>query len=162
MGKRLMVGVAGLVLLFGVAMVAAQGSTEEEGSATVQRAVFRVENLSCGACLSKINAALDPVAGFSGMGANLFRKMVAVDFAAPLSPEKIGEIITGLGYPAALDTVEALTEKQTFAYMRSRSGGRGYGGSCCGGGPAPQQSTVQCPGTGCVIPPASATTSTDS
>ncbi len=154
MVKKTMLTIAGLAMVFGAALVAATAAPEKEAVSTVQRAVFKVENITCGACLSKISSALEPVEGFSGMGANLLRKMVAVDFSAPLSPEKIREIVTKLGYPATLDSVEALTQKQTFAYQRSKRGG--YGASCCGGAPA--SSTAQCPGTqgGCIVPPAAA------
>ncbi len=89
------------------------------------------------------------------MGANMLRKLVAVDFKAPLTPEKIGAAITGLGYPATLDSVESLNENQTFAYMQSQRKGSGYGsGGCCGGGPAPAAPTA-CPGgsqSGCGLP----------
>jgi copper chaperone CopZ len=158
MMKRYLAAAFALALVFGAALVVAQADTEKEAApAEVQRAVFKVDNLTCGACLSKINSALEPVDGFYGMGANLLRKRVAVDFTAPLAPENIGEIITNLGYPATLDSVDALTEKQTFAYMRSQRRGGGYGGSCCGG----NQAAAQCPGTGCAVPPGSPKTGRD-
>ena len=130
---------AGLFLLLVAAVVTAQSSNETSESApastVTQRAVFQVENLTCGACFSKINSALGPLEGFSGMGANLFRKRVAVDFKTPLTPEEIGTAITDIGYPATLDSVESLTENQTFAYMQSKRNGSGFGrGGCCGGG----------------------------
>lgn len=166
--KKSLALMSGLALMLCTALVIAQAAQKQEAvpaegpPAKVQRAVFAVENLTCGACLNKINAALGPVEGFSGMGANLFRKMVAVDFIAPLAPEKIGTVITELGYPATLDSVESLTEKETFAYMRSQRRGGGYGGGgCCGGSPtAAVSAESQCPGTGagCSLPQGTAAT----
>ena len=147
--RKYLVVILGLSLALGSALVmAANEPASEKAAGPVQRAVFNVENLSCGACFSKIQAALSPVKGYSGMGANLFRKMVAVDFSAPLTPEKIAETITALGYPATLDSVAPVEENQSFAYLESQRQG-GYGGGCCGGGAA-----IQCPGggsTGCPV-----------
>ena len=124
---------AGGIFLLAAALGVAQETASTTESSTTQRAVFKVENLTCGACFSKINETLSPIDGFSGMGANLFRGLVAVDFVAPLTPEAIGETISGIGYPATLDGVEPLTEKETFAYMQSKRRGFGSGGGCCGG-----------------------------
>ncbi|MDD9304012.1 MAG: heavy-metal-associated domain-containing protein [Desulfobacter sp.] len=139
MKKMYLLILSGALMLLAAAVVAAQNPP-------TQRAVFKVENLTCGACFSKINQALGPLDGFSGMGANLLRNRVAVDFAAPLTPEKIGSAITRLGYPAALDTVDMIGEKETFAHMQSRRKATGYDNGCCGGGAAP--AAAQCPGGG--------------
>ncbi|MCG8684336.1 MAG: heavy-metal-associated domain-containing protein [Desulfobacterales bacterium] len=132
----------GLFFLLGVGGSVAQDQDKESGE--VQRAIFQVENLTCSACFSKINAGLSPMEGFDGMGANMFRKMVAVDFKSPLTPEKIKQAISGLGYPATLDSVESLKKEETFAYMQDRRNpfkGRG----CCAG----QVSVSKgCPGQG--------------
>lgn len=140
---------AGALLFLAAAVVTAQNSPPkaEPADKTTQRAVFKVENMTCGACLSKINGELGPMKGFSGMGANLLRNMVAVDFVAPMTPEKIGSAITNLGYPATLDEVEAIGEKETFAYMQSQRKGGAYGGGCCGGGSGSGQA-----GAGCGLP----------
>ncbi len=79
--------------------------------------------------------------------------------------EEIGAAITGLGYPATLDSVDPLSEKETFAYMESQRKGSGSGGGgCCGGGSAPAASP-SCPGggqSGCGLPSATpANTSKD-
>lgn len=146
--KKLYMILAGTVFLgLAAALVMAQNPAVAPANGPVKRAVFQVENLTCGACLSKINSALGPVEGFSGMGANLLRGMVAVDFVIPLTPEAIGKTITDLGYPATLDGVEELTEKETFAYMRTLKKGGGFGGGCCGSRQAATPS--QCPGGGC-------------
>lgn len=151
---------AGALLFLAAAVVTAQNSPvgSESADKTTQRAIYNVENMTCGACLTKINAVLGPLEGFSGMGGNLLRNKVAVDFVAPMTPEKIGSTITNLGYPATLDTVDAIGEKETFASMQSQRKTGGYGGGCCGGGSAPAV-TATCPGggqtgSGCGLPPA--------
>ncbi len=146
---------AGALLFLAAAVVTAQAPPTKAESAdkTTQRAVFKVDNMTCGACLSKINAELGPLEGFSGMGANLLRNMVAVDFVGPMTPEQIGSAITNLGYPATLDTVDTIGEKETFAYMQSLRKGGGYGGGCCGGGSGSAQA-----GAGCGLPQTAAPT----
>ncbi len=159
MKKMSVLFLSGFLLFLAAAVVTAQNTGETTDSNTppdvTQRAVFQVENLTCGACFSKINSALGPLKGFSGMGANLLRKLVAVDFKAPLTPEEIGAAITGLGYPATLDSVDPLSEKETFAYTQSQRKGAGSGGGgCCGGGAVPA-ATPSCPGggqSGCALP----------
>ncbi len=102
----------------------------QDGS--IHRAVFKVENLTCGACFSNINAGLAPLEGFSGMGANLLRNLVAVDFVGPLSANEIGAAITQKGYPATLESVDPIMKKESFAYLNTRQKGPGFGGgSCC-------------------------------
>lgn len=124
--------VTGAILFLAMGTVMA-GDTKPE---SIQRAVFKVEKMTCGACFSNINAGLSPLEGFSGMGANLFRKLVAVDFIGPLSTDEIGAAITKKGYPATLASVDPIMEKESFAYLNTRqrgggSGGIPGGGSCC-------------------------------
>lgn len=71
------------------------------------------------------------------MGANLFRKLVAVDFVGPLSTDEIKEAITKKGYPATLESVDPIMEKESFAYLDIRQKGAGFGGGCCSGGKGP-------------------------
>lgn len=146
--KRLLVCmIAGMTVL---AAATRMVTAESVNTGPTQRAVLKVENLTCGGCFYSINNGLKPLEGFSGMGANLFRKLVAVDFIAPLTPETIQKTITGLGYPAIVDSVETVTKEETFAFLESKRQ-RGYGGGgCCGsGGSAAGQSyTGGCPGAG--------------
>jgi copper chaperone CopZ len=128
---------AGAVLFWAFGAVIARDTLDSENrDGSVQRAVFRVENLTCGACFSNINAGLVPLEGFSGMGANLFRKRVAVDFVSPLSVDEIGSAISQKGYPATLESVEPIMEKESFAYLNTRQKGPGTGGGCCSRGNA--------------------------
>jgi len=107
---------------------------ENPQAKSLSRAVLKIDSLSCGGCFSTINSGLEPIEGYSGMGANLFRKLVAIDFEAPLTPEKITQKITEVGYPAKLETVDAISEKESFAYIESMRTGFTSGGGTCGGG----------------------------
>lgn len=150
--------VAGSVLVWALGTVIA-------GDRSIHRAVFKVENLTCGGCFSNINAGLAPLEGFSGMGVNLLRNLVAVDFVGPLSADEIGAVITRKGYPATLESVDPILEKEAFAYLNSGRKGPGSGGGCCSGGnavavpgqsiPAPSeipQSGIQSGGSCCTLP----------
>lgn len=120
---------------------------QEPVQPNLNRAVIKIDSLSCGGCFSTINAGLIQLEGYSGMGANFFRKVIAVDFTAPLTPEKISKKLAEVGYPGELDSVEQISEKESFAYLESkrerfgRAGGCGVG-SCGSGrplaGPSPQ------------------------
>jgi len=61
---------------------------------------------------------------------------VAVDFAPPLSADKIGAAITAKGYPATLESVDPIVEREAFAYLNTRQKGAGSGGGCCSRGNA--------------------------
>jgi len=138
--------VAGAVLFWALGTVIA-GNTlvPEEEDGPLQRAVFKVENLTCGACFSNINAGLSPLEGFSGMGANLFRKRVAVDFVGSLSVDKIRSAIAQKGYPATLESVEPIMEKESFAYLNTRQKGAGAGGCCSRGNAGAGQGQLPLP-----------------
>lgn len=153
MKKCILNVLAGLAVLWAVGTVSATDS----GNREIQRAVFKVENLTCGGCFYTINNGLKPLEGFSGMGANLFRNLVAVDFVAPLTPDAIREAISGLGYPAVVQSVEPVTEQEAFA-------GRSSGGCCGGGYGAGAQVQGACPGKagskGCPYVPGSVESNT--
>ncbi|MCP4022327.1 MAG: heavy-metal-associated domain-containing protein [Desulfobacteraceae bacterium] len=128
---------AALAIFFVSGIVLADKAEEINGK---KRVVMKIENLSCGACFTNINNSLQPLKGFSGMGANLWRKLVAVDFSAPLTSEKIAQTITEIGYPATIESVEDIKEKASFVYQRSLQKGKGTGGGCCSGGGYPKSS----------------------
>lgn len=152
-----------LLMMVGGVLFWALGTVIAGDSRSIQRAVFKVENLTCGACFSNINAGLVPLEGFSGMGVNLLRNLVAVDFVGPLSADEIGAAITRKGYPATLESVDSIMEKEAFAYLNTRRKGAGSGGGCCGGGdavagqeqlplaPSPQPG-IQLGGSCCTLP----------
>jgi len=124
----IILGFVGLVLV----LMAGIGFAEKPQARELSRAVLKIESLSCGGCFSTINAGLAPLEGYSGMGANLFRKLIAIDFTAPLTAEKISQTLIDLGYPGKLETVDAISEEESFAYLESRKTGfASNGGSCC-------------------------------
>ena len=128
----IILGFVGLALVLTAGLVIAEKPQVQE----LSRAVLKIDSLTCGACFSTINAGLTPLEGYSGMGANLFRKLIAIDFLAPLTAEKISQTVFDLGYPGKLETVEAISEKESFAYIESkRTGFISRGGSCGGGYP---------------------------
>lgn len=155
----IILGVVGVVLVLMTSLVTA----EKSGTMDLNRAVFKIDNLSCGGCFSTINADLAPLEGYSGMGANLFRKLIAIDFTAPLTVEKITQTLFEAGYPGNLETIDAVSEKESFAFLESRrTGVAGQGGSCCSGGSLPVNngnidqglsSRNSLPGTSCCVLP---------
>lgn len=66
----------------------------------LRRTVFKVNNLSCGVCVGKINAKLKTFEGYIRMLSNIDKGLVAVDHRQNLGDSKISEAITSLGYPA--------------------------------------------------------------
>ena len=127
-----------IVLALALSIVAFAGMvTADKNDANVlKRTVLKVDNLSCGGCFTTINQSLTPMEGFSGFGANLLRKLIAVDFLPPLTPEVIAKTITENGYPAKLESTSDITEKESFAYIQQKrnlyTGSNGLGkGSCC-------------------------------
>ena len=126
--KHIIFGFVGLVLILMTGLVMAEKSDTKE----LSRAILKIDSLSCGGCFSTINAGLTPLEGYSGMGANLFRKLIAIDFAAPLTAQKISQTLSDMGYPGELETVDAISQKESFTYLESkRTGFTSGGGSCC-------------------------------
>ena len=127
-----------IVIVLALSIVAISGMViaEKNDTNVLKRAVLKVDNLSCGGCFTTINQSLTPMEGFSGFGANLLRKLIAVDFVPPLTSEAIAKTITESGYPAKLESTSDITEKESFAYIQQKrnlySGNDGQGkGSCC-------------------------------
>ncbi len=145
---KIILALLGLTLILIAGMVTAQ----EPQPSILNRAVIKIDTLSCGGCFSTINAGLEQLEGYSGMGANLFRKLIAVDFSTPLTPEIITEKLSEVGYPGELESVEDITEKESFSYLESRRSKFGSaGGGCCSGGSLPgltPQSGASC----CTLP----------
>ncbi len=144
--------------------MAGLGITEESKSQNINRAVIKIDTLSCGGCFSTISAGLSPLEGYSGMGANLFRKLIAVDFVAPLTKEKISEKLAEVGYPGIIDYVNPISEKESFAYLEAKRTGfaPGGGGGCCSSGGSPgataqgnSNSLLPSGGSCCTLPGAS-------
>jgi copper chaperone CopZ len=127
-----------IVLALALSIVAVSGMAiaEKKDANILKRTVIKVDNLSRGGCFATISQSLTPMEGFSGFGANLLRKLIAVDFVPPLTPEVIVKTIIESGYPAKLESTNNITEKESFAYIQQKrnlySGSNGQGkGSCC-------------------------------
>ncbi len=132
--KHIILGLTGLILVLTTGLVLA----EKPNTKTLNRAVVKIDSLSCGGCFSTINDGLAPLEGYSGMGANLFRKLIAIDFTAPLTAEEISQTLSKVGYPGKLQSVDAISEKESFAYIDSKRSGSAYGGgACCSVTPPP-------------------------
>ena len=139
---------------------------ENKDKGMLKRVIFNVDNLSCGGCFSTINQSLTSIEGYSGFGANLFRKLVAVDFLPPLTAKAIAKTITDQGYPATIESVQDITEKESFAVVhakRNSYSGCGGGGQSSCGGPPPTTTTgatqnkapnTSSGGSCCAAPPA--------
>jgi len=126
--KYLILGAVGVFILFAADRVTA----ERAEAGAIQRAVIKIDTLSCGGCFNTISQGLSPLEGYAGMGMNLFRKRIAVDFTEPLTAEEITRTLSQVGYPGVLETVESVPEKESFAYLESRRTGFKSGrGSCC-------------------------------
>lgn len=133
--KNIIIGCAGLVLILIAGLVIAQDEGIE--TQTINRAVIKIDTLSCGGCFSTISSGLVPMEGYSGMGANLFRKLIAVDFTDPLTADQISEKLSEVGYPGTVESVEQVSQKESFAYLESKRTGFGSsGGGCCSSGSA--------------------------
>ncbi|WP_457552511.1 heavy-metal-associated domain-containing protein [Desulfobacula sp.] len=152
----MILGFIGLVMV----LMSGLGLAQKTPTQDLSRAVLKIDGLSCGGCFSTINAGLNSLEGYSGMGANLFRKLIAVDFALPLTAEKISQTLSELGYPGKLETIDVISKKESFAYIESRKTGPGSGGgSCCSGNGYPgsgnqssSQVTPSPSGSCCLLP----------
>jgi len=126
--KYVIIGVMGAFLIF----APEQGTAEKADPGSIQRVVIKIDSLSCGACFNTISTGLLSLKGYSGMGTNLFRKLIAIDFTLPLTVEDISRKLAEVGYPGTVVTIEPIPEKESFAYLESRRTGFKSGrGSCC-------------------------------
>jgi len=86
-----------VVCLLFISIIFFSALTRAEDS---ERTFFKVNNLSCGSCLGKINAKLKTFDGYIGMLTNLDKGLVAIDHRQRLTHSEISEAITSIGYPA--------------------------------------------------------------
>ncbi|MBU1342063.1 MAG: heavy-metal-associated domain-containing protein [Proteobacteria bacterium] len=141
--RRIIIGIVSLILVLTAGQVIAENLPTQK----LSRAVIKIDSLSCGGCFSTINAGLSSLEGFSGMGANLFRKLIAIDFIAPLTPDKLTQKLSEIGYPGNLEYVDAILEKESFAYLESKRTGLGSGGGgCCSSGGSPGSTNQEATG----------------
>ncbi len=115
----------------GMALFAGSGMAEKGEQKELKRAVIKINTLSCGGCFSTISQGLESLEGFSGMGANLFRKLIAVDYTEPLTRDAISKKLAEVGYPGEIKGVDTIREKESFAYLEAVRGSGFAGGGCC-------------------------------
>ena len=123
-----------ITLTVAVILAVAAGITKAE-TVDATRTVLRVQNLSCGSCLSKINAELQGLDGMINMDADLRQGVVMVDHQAPLTAKTVAFVISDLGYPATVlsDTVVQLDDEQSAGQKQKATAGFGCGGCSSGG-----------------------------
>ncbi len=122
-------GAIGSVFLFLVFLLTISPARGE----AIQRTILKVEKLTCGYCLSKINAKMQAMDGYIGMGANLGRALVGIDHRLTLESGEIAEAITSIGYPATVVSESEIDETRAFSAARTGCGGCGSRGTCSSG-----------------------------
>jgi uncharacterized membrane protein YgcG len=136
--QYIIISLVGLILVLTTGLVVAQ----ESQAKPISRAVLKIDRLTGGESFAKINSGFTPLEGYSGIGANLFRKLIAIDFTEPLTSQKISDMLSLMGYPGKLESVDIISEQESFAYIESKrsgfgscgGGGTGSSGGCGGGG----------------------------
>ena len=87
----------GITCLLVILLILSDSHSQAEDS---KQTLFKVNNLSCGGCVSKINTKLKTLDGYIRMLANLDEGLVAVDHRKNLKDREISDTITSVGYPA--------------------------------------------------------------
>lgn len=80
-----------------------------------ERTFFKVNKLSCGVCVGKINAKLKTFDGYIGMLANIDKGLVAVDHRQNLTQSKISDAITSTGYPARVASESEYDQQRSIS-----------------------------------------------
>ncbi len=63
----------------------------------VKRSFFKVDNLSCGACIRQIDKTLKPLRGYRSMLANIDKKLLAIDHTDVLKESDILAALDSIG-----------------------------------------------------------------
>lgn len=84
-----------LIYFFGISVMAS--GTAAQG---LKRTVFKVDQMTCGACAAKVYNRLIKLEGFKGLLVNIDKQMIAVDHWETLAPETIIAAMAGIGKPA--------------------------------------------------------------
>lgn len=111
----------------------------------VNRTLMKVDNLSCGSCVTTISEKLSTFEGVVGLGADLGQGMVAVDHTKAIESSKIAEAITSIGYPAKIVSETEIDSSKAFVSNNTRQYG---GGGCCSVGSPSNISTETKKGDG--------------
>ncbi len=126
-----------VAVLFGGA-VAFSGRAPAEVSAKASVVELQVGNLTCSACVGRIEQALNKLDGIGEVSVDLAGGTAQVGYdAARVAPETIAETISAAGYPATLASAGAVPATK----MNGANGAcpgckpvvkKGCGGGCCG------------------------------
>lgn len=80
--------------------------SSEINAETAALAEFHIEQLTCGSCISKVQAALKPLDGIGTVDVNLTRNLGRVTFdPSKTDSQRIAQTITSAGYPAKVRLV---------------------------------------------------------
>ena len=124
-----------LIALMVTAVLAFTAGVPEAETVDATRTIMRVQNLSCGSCLSKINAELQGIGGMIDMDADLRQGLVMVDHKTPLTAKTVAFVISDLGYPATILSNTAVKIDDTQQPVQRQANTPGYGcGGCSSGG----------------------------
>ncbi|MFF2077191.1 heavy-metal-associated domain-containing protein [Kitasatospora sp. NPDC058162] len=74
------------------------GTAGAPATAAAERAVFQVEGMTCGHCVSSVTAELKKVAGVTEVAVDLATGRVTVDSTAPLADSDVAAAIDEAGY----------------------------------------------------------------
>ena len=89
-------------------------------------AEFSVQNMTCGSCSRKISGALAGMKGLGNIDVDVDGGRVRVEFdPSRLDPARVTDVISGAGFPSALDHVLSAAEyKDSWKKMREAHVGR--------------------------------------
>lgn len=127
-----------LVVLAIAAVVGIAANGTVFGSVEATRTIMKVQNLSCSACLSQINAELQGYDGMLGMDADLQKGLVVVEHKEPLTAATLAFVISDLGYPATV-----LSDAAGDSSLNDKGRLAAFGSGCGSGGCSIKTSTWQ-------------------
>ena len=130
--------VVGFVAVLFAGAVAFSGRAPAEVAATASVVEVQVGNLTCGACVGRIEQALNKVDGIGEVSVDLAGGTAKVGYdSARVAPETIAATISAIGYPATLASAGAVPATKTNGANGACPGckqvvKKGCGGGCCG------------------------------
>ncbi|MBT3224721.1 MAG: heavy-metal-associated domain-containing protein [Deltaproteobacteria bacterium] len=80
-----------------------------------RRTCFKVDNMSCGYCIAKINNKLKTFDGYVDILVNLDQGLVMVDHRQDLTDSQIAEAVTSIGYPARVAFASEYDQQATIS-----------------------------------------------
>ena len=85
------------------------------GAEDSRRTCFKVDNMSCGYCIAKINNKLKTYDGYVDILVNLDQGLVIVDHRQDLTDSQITEAVTSIGYPARVAFASEYDQQATIS-----------------------------------------------